>query len=67
MSTKISAPAGEIIWVQYVNNGAITHFITSTKMRDYYYLYKIVNDKVVKTKYKSNNPMQLEKYIEKGD
>lgn len=63
----IRVPVGETIWVQYLNNGIITHIITSTKMRDYYYLYKVVNGKAIKTKYKAENPMQLEKYIKKGD
>ena len=63
----IQVSVGETIWVQYVNNGVVTHIITSNKMRNCYYLYKVVNGKAIKTKYKAENPTQLEKYIEKGD
>lgn len=59
----IQVPVGETIWVQYVNNGVVTHIITSTKMRDCYYLYKVVNSKAIKTKYKAESPTQLEKYV----
>lgn len=63
----LTAPKGETIWVQYVNDGAITHVITSTQLRDIYYLYKVVDGKLIKTKHKSENPPDLEKYIDKGE
>lgn len=59
----IKAPDGETIWVQYMSDGKVTHVITSTKLRDYYYLYKVNGDKLVKTKHQSPNPMDLVKYV----
>ena len=59
----IKAPDGETIWVTYMNDGKITHVITSTKLRDYYYLYKVNGDKLTKTKHQSANPMDLVKYV----
>ena len=32
----LTAPKGEAIWIQYVNNGVITHVVTSTPLRDMY-------------------------------
>lgn len=58
------APKNEIIWAVYVCDGVQTHAITSTALRDVYYLYKIRNDKFIKTKKKAQHPMDLEKYID---
>ncbi len=56
-------PENEQIWVQFVHKDEITHIITSTKLRDFYYLYQVKNNKLIKTKHKSENPIDLEKYI----
>ena len=32
-------------------------------LRDIYYLYEIIDDKAVKNKYKSDNPVALDKWI----
>ncbi len=54
----------EILWVTYINNEQITHCITSNKDRSAYYLYEYVNNDFVKTNYKSEEPMELEQFIE---
>ncbi len=59
----LSSPKGEIIWAVYKDNGVPTHAITSTPLRDIYYLCEVKYDKLVKTKKKAENPTQLEKYI----
>lgn len=59
----LSSPKGEIIWAVYKENGVATHAITSTLLRDIYYLYEVKDDKLVKTKKKAENPIQLERYI----
>lgn len=56
-------PKGEVIWVQYMSGGEIKFAITSTPLRDIYYLCEVKNGKLVKTKRKSQNPKELEKYI----
>ena len=49
----------EISWVQYLVNGESKYIITSNQNRDTYYLYEVIDDKAVKTKWKSNNPLEL--------
>lgn len=53
----------EIIWVQYLYKGEPMYVITSTKLRDEYYLYKVKNGDYVKTRYKNKDPTVLEKYM----
>lgn len=57
----------EIIWVQYVNNGEITHAITSDRSCETYYLYEVKAGKWIKTKKKASDPTELEKYIYKKE
>lgn len=52
----------EKVWVQYMNDGKITHIITSDRNRENYYLYRVINGKPKKTKHSSSNPLELEKY-----
>ena len=59
----LSSPKGEIIWAVYKDNGVPTHAITSTPLRDIYFLCEVKDDNLVKTKKKAENPTQLEKYI----
>lgn len=56
-------PKEEILWVQYTENDVVKYFITSNLYRTEYYLYKIVNSNPKKTKYTSDEPCSLEKYI----
>lgn len=57
--------SNETIWVQYCKDGVVTHITTSNKIRDCYYLYEIKDGQPVKTKHKSDNPKDLEKYIQR--
>ena len=57
----IEAPKNEIIWVRLATEGAVTHVITSTVLRDTYFLYKVENGKLKKTRYKSEDPTELER------
>lgn len=61
---QLIPPKNEIIWVQYLHNGVPVYAITSTKLRDVYYLSEVKDNKLIKTKYKSNDPTELEQYIE---
>lgn len=61
--TTLIPPPNEIIWVQYLQNEIPIYVITSTKIRDYYYLYEVKDNKLIKTKYKNKDPTELEKYM----
>lgn len=61
--TILTPPSNEIIWVQYLQNEIPIYVITSTKIRDYYYLYEVKDNKLIKTKYKNKDPTELEKYM----
>ena len=52
----------EKIWLTQITSTKI-YIITSTNLRDMYYLYEVVDGKPVKTKYKNANPTELNKYI----
>ena len=52
----------EKIWLTQITS-AKTYIITSTNLRDMYYLYEVIDGKPVKTKYKNTNPTELNKYI----
>lgn len=64
--TILTPPSNEIIWVQYLQNEIPIYVITSTKIRDYYYLYEVKDNKLIKTKYKNKDPTELEKYMKSG-
>ena len=68
MNNKMSLvpPPNEIIWTQYLHNEIPIYAITSTKIRDYYYLYEVKDNKLIKTKYKNKDPTELEKYMKLG-
>lgn len=62
---NLKPPKNEIIWVQYAIKGETTYITTSTALRDYYYLYKVEDNKLVKTRHKTKNPTDLEDFIYK--
>lgn len=64
MNKGIKPPKNEIILVQYVKDDKTIYLVTSSRLRDMYYLYKIEDDKLIKTKYKNKNPTELEKYMD---
>lgn len=56
-------PKTERIWVKRITEKGETYYITSKDTRDYYFLYKMENDKAVKLG-KAKSPLELEqKYI----
>lgn len=56
----------EKVWVQYFGiNNELLGIVTSNKNRDVYFLYKVINGKLTKSRYKSHNPTELENYIYK--
>lgn len=59
----INAPEGEILWVQILRDEVVTYVITSTPLRDTYYLYKVQNGKLKRTRYQSDDPTELERKI----
>ena len=61
--TTLTPPPNEIIWVQYLQNEIPIYVITSTKIRDCYYLYEVKDNKLIKTKHKNKDPTELEKYM----
>lgn len=63
---KISFGKGETVCLTYTaeKSSSPTHYITVNPLRDTYFLYKVTGGKAVKTKHKSNNPIELYKYME---
>lgn len=61
MDLKI--PNNEILWVTYIINEKPAYAITSTKIRDVYYLYRVKDDELVRTNRRAENPNDLEKYV----
>ena len=60
---ELIIPKDEMLWVQYMENAAIKYIITSNIYRTEYYLYKVADNKPKKTKYQSDNPLDLERYV----
>lgn len=57
-------PKNELLWVQGYNaEGELHHVITSTKLRDAYFLYLYKNGKIDK-KLKANTPEKFKRYTE---
>lgn len=56
-------PNNEILWVTYIINEKPAYAITSTKIRDVYYLYRVKDDELVRTNRRAENPNDLEKYV----
>lgn len=61
MDLKI--PNNEILWVTYIINEKPAYAITSTKIKDVYYLYRVKDDDLVRTNRRAENPNDLEKYV----
>lgn len=51
----------QILWLTTII-GDKTYYITSSKIRDMYYLWQDKKGKPVQTKYQSNDPTNLYKY-----
>lgn len=61
----IKVPDKEILWVQFLKAGVVTHVITSDFFRSTYYLYRVNGDALKKTRYKSDNPLELNEIVYK--
>ena len=59
----ITIPDNEALWVQYIEDNSVKYIITSNIYRTEYYLYKVTDNKLKKTKYQSDNPLDLERYV----
>ena len=57
---SIKYPKGEVVWVQYIKDGAPMFIMTSKAIRDYYYLYQMTDGSFKKLG-KSKDPRELEK------
>lgn len=53
----------ERLWTTYIVKDSPTYCITSNNDRSTYYLYEYKDNEFVKTIHKSDNPMELEKFI----
>ena len=54
----------EKVCEQYSNDGVLTYIKThNVPLRNLYYLYIVINGKAEKTKYKADNPTDLDKWI----
>lgn len=57
-------PKNELLWIQgYDEKGDLRHVITSTKLRDIYFLYLYKNGKIDR-RLKANTPEKFKKYTE---
>ena len=55
---------GETVCLTYKIDGKPKYYITSTVLKDVYYLYEVINNVAIKTKHKSNNPTDLYEFME---
>lgn len=62
-NAKLQFSKGETVCLTYKINGKPKYYITSTVLRDVYYLYEVTNDTIIKTKHKADNPTDLYKFM----
>lgn len=62
---KYGIPTNEIMWTQFLNDGSLTHIVTSNNTREQYFLYEIVEG-VGKRIGKNKNPTIFSKIIEEN-
>lgn len=61
---QYNIPKTEKVCEQYSIDGVLTYIKThNMPLRNLYYLYEIIDGKGVKTKYKADNPTDLNKWI----
>lgn len=61
--SKTPFSKGETVCLTYKIDGKPKYYITSTVLRDVYYLYEVINGVAIKTKHKANNPTDLYKLM----
>ena len=54
---------GETVCLTYKIDGKPKYYITSTVLRDVYYLYEVINGVAIKTKHKADNPTDLYEFM----
>lgn len=67
MIDEIKIPKNQISWVKYLNNGKVTHVVTSTLARDKYFLYSVNENGVLKKIKTSTRPLFKEFNLLNGD
>ena len=61
---QFNIPKTEKVCEQYSINGVLKYIKTQKEpLKDTYYLYEIIEGKAVKTKWKADNPVDLDKWI----
>ena len=61
---QLGIPKSEKVCEQYSNDGVLTYIKTyNVPLRTTYYLYTVINGIAEKTKYKADNPTDLDKWI----
>ena len=61
---QYNIPKTEKVCEQYSIDGVLTYIKTyNVPLRSTYYLYTVINGKAEKTKYKADNPTELNKWI----
>ena len=53
----------QTIWLQIIKNGEVIGLITSSSLRDKYFLYEVKGGKPIKTKHTSSDPTRLEEFV----
>ncbi len=61
--SKLPFSKGETVCLTYKIDGKPKYYITSTVLRDVYYLYEVTNDTIIRTKHKADNPTDLYKLM----
>jgi len=67
MKNEFVIDKNERIFLDYETRSGNRYLITSDKNRSDYFLYKIENNKAIKTKKTADNPIKLERYIQKKE
>ena len=58
-------PKGETVWVTYMSGGKPSYIVTSTNLRDKYFLYK-VSGETMKRVAKAETPDGFDKMVKEG-
>lgn len=58
-------PSTETVWLQVLKQDTdiVLYVVTSDKLRQWYKLYSVVDNKAIYTKHKARDPRELDKYI----
>ena len=58
-------PSTETVWLQVLKQDTdiVLYVVTSDKLRQWYKLYSVADNKATYTKHKAQDPRELDKYI----